>query len=128
MMMMMMMIVSRYRVVLDDFPGGQPVFSLVADFCYNMAPSVTKDNVVQVRCAAHLLQMSGSGNLADTADKFLQACTHLFPSSQSHSASSSSQTIQLPIPNKLLSNCRKFWSISEMIEPVFVKYFPVMVQ
>ena len=60
------------RVLLDDFPGGQAVFSLVADFCYNMAPTVSKENVVQVRCAAHKLKMEGSGNLADAADKFLQ--------------------------------------------------------
>ena len=57
---------------LTDFPGGQAVFSLVADFCYNMAPQVNKDNVVELRCAAQLLQMSGPGNLSDAADKFLQ--------------------------------------------------------
>ena len=63
---------------LKDFPGGQAVFSLVADFCYNMAPKVSQDNVVQLRCAAQVLQMTGPGNLAEAADKFLQVFT-LFP-------------------------------------------------
>ncbi|KAL8613109.1 hypothetical protein ACOMHN_035050 [Nucella lapillus] len=63
---------NKSRVELTDFPGGQEVFSVVADFCYNMAPKVTKDNVVQLRCAAQLLQMSGPGNLAEAADRYLQ--------------------------------------------------------
>ncbi|KAK7508503.1 hypothetical protein BaRGS_00000069 [Batillaria attramentaria] len=63
---------TKSRVELSAFPGGQEVFGVVADFCYNMAPSITKNNVVELRCAAQLLEMSGPGNLADAADKFLQ--------------------------------------------------------
>ncbi|KAK7110258.1 uncharacterized protein [Littorina saxatilis] len=63
---------TKSRVELTDFPGGQTVFAVVADFCYNMSPKVTKDNVVELRCAALRLQMEGPGNLADAADKFLQ--------------------------------------------------------
>ena len=70
--MSMLCVACRSRVELKDFPGGHAVFSLVADFCYNMPPKVSKDNVVQLRCAAELLQMSGPGNLANAADKFLQ--------------------------------------------------------
>lgn len=63
---------TKTRVELSNFPGGQDVFSTVADFCYNMAPTISKNNVVQLRSAAQLLEMSGQGNLADAADKFLQ--------------------------------------------------------
>lgn len=62
----------KCRVELSEFPGGQEVFGVVADFCYNMAPKVTKDNVVQLRCAAQYLQMSGPANLAEAADRYLQ--------------------------------------------------------
>ncbi|XP_076435271.1 uncharacterized protein LOC143275103 isoform X2 [Babylonia areolata] len=63
---------STSRVELSEFPGGQAVFSVVADFCYNMAPKVTKDNVVELRCAAQYLLMSGPGNLSEAADRYLQ--------------------------------------------------------
>lgn len=59
------------RVELSDFPGGQAVFSQVADFCYNMALDVGRHNVVQLRSAAQKLRMFGPGNLADIADKCL---------------------------------------------------------
>ncbi|CAL1540532.1 unnamed protein product [Lymnaea stagnalis] len=60
------------RVELKDFPGGNDVFVQVADFCYNMPLNITKNNVVQIRCAAEYLKMAGPGNLADVADKFLK--------------------------------------------------------
>ncbi|VDI28279.1 Hypothetical predicted protein [Mytilus galloprovincialis] len=60
------------RVELTDFPGGDEVFGLVADFCYNMKIETTKDNIVPLRCAAELLQMTGSANLIEVSDKFIQ--------------------------------------------------------
>ncbi|XP_069140220.1 uncharacterized protein [Argopecten irradians] len=60
------------RVELLDFPGGADIFSIVADFCYNMKIDMTKNNIVQIRCAAEYLQMSGAGNLIEISDKFLQ--------------------------------------------------------
>ena len=59
------------RVELKEFPGGPEAFGVVADFCYNMKVDVTKTNVVHIRCAAEVLQMTGSGNLAEVSDKFL---------------------------------------------------------
>lgn len=58
------------KVELVGFPGGPDIFSTVADFCYNMKVELTKNNIVQVRCAAEFLQMKGEGNLIDMADKF----------------------------------------------------------
>lgn len=58
------------RVELPDFPGGKETFEAVADFCYNIQIDVTKDNVVEMRCAAHFLQMTGEGNLSDLTEKF----------------------------------------------------------
>lgn len=52
------------KIVLSDFPGGPDTFQLVAAYCYNVRPDVTKRNVCQLRCAAEFLQMTGSGNLA----------------------------------------------------------------
>lgn len=60
------------RVDITDFPGGPDVFGLVADFCYNMKIEMTKNNIVQLRCAAEYLQMNGNGNLVETSEKFLQ--------------------------------------------------------
>lgn len=60
------------RVELTDFPGGDEVFGLIADFCYNMKIDTTKDNIVSLRCAAELLQMSGTANLIEVSDKFIQ--------------------------------------------------------
>lgn len=60
------------RVELTDFPGGRAVFGLVADFCYNMKIETTKENIVALRCAAELLQMSGTANLIEISDKFIQ--------------------------------------------------------
>ncbi|XP_060076936.1 uncharacterized protein LOC132556541 [Ylistrum balloti] len=59
------------RVELLDFPGGADIFGIVADFCYNMKVDMTKNNIVQIRCAAEYLQMSGTGNLIEISDKFL---------------------------------------------------------
>ncbi|XP_061171544.1 uncharacterized protein LOC133181031 [Saccostrea echinata] len=58
------------KVELVGFPGGPEIFSIVADFCYNMKIDLTKNNIVQVRCAAEFLQMKGEGNLIDMAEKF----------------------------------------------------------
>lgn len=60
------------RVELKEFPGGPEAFGVVADFCYNMKVDLTKANVVHIRCASEVLQMTGSGNLAEVSDKFLQ--------------------------------------------------------
>ncbi|XP_067657171.1 uncharacterized protein [Haliotis asinina] len=59
-------------VELTNFPGGQDIFSLVADFCYSMTYDLTKNNIVQVRCAAEYLQMNGEANLIEISEKFLQ--------------------------------------------------------
>lgn len=59
------------RVELKEFPGGPEAFAVVADFCYSMKVEITKTNVVHIRCAAEVLQMTGSGNLAEVCDKFL---------------------------------------------------------
>lgn len=58
------------KVEIADFPGGPEIFSMVADFCYNMPVSMTKNNIVQLRCAAEFLQMSGEGNLIEVTEKF----------------------------------------------------------
>jgi hypothetical protein len=58
------------KVELVGFPGGPEIFSIVADFCYNMKIDLTKNNIVQVRCASEFLQMKGEGNLIDMAGKF----------------------------------------------------------
>ena len=50
-------------VSLDDFPGGAPIFTIIADFCYNISVNITIDNVVGLRCGAKYLEMYGSGNL-----------------------------------------------------------------
>ncbi|XP_046548408.1 BTB/POZ domain-containing protein At5g48800-like [Haliotis rubra] len=60
------------KVELTNFPGGQDIFSLVADFCYSMNYDLTKNNIVQVRCAAEYLQMNGEANLIEISEKFLQ--------------------------------------------------------
>lgn len=60
------------RVELKEFPGGPEAFGVIADFCYNMKVDLTKTNVVHIRCASEVLQMTGSGNLAEVSDKFLQ--------------------------------------------------------
>ncbi|KAL4231227.1 hypothetical protein ACF0H5_008809 [Mactra antiquata] len=60
------------RVELKEFPGGPEAFAVVADFCYNMKVDLNKTNVVHIRCASEVLQMTGSGNLAEVSDKFLQ--------------------------------------------------------
>ncbi|WAR21922.1 DOT3-like protein [Mya arenaria] len=60
------------RVELKEFPGGPEAFAVVADFCYNMKVDLTKANVVHIRCASEVLQMTGAGNLAEVSDKFLQ--------------------------------------------------------
>lgn len=58
------------KVELMGFPGGPEIFSIVADFCYNMKIDLSKNNIVQVRCASEFLQMKGEGNLIDMAGKF----------------------------------------------------------
>ena len=60
------------RVELKEFPGGPEAFAVVADFCYNMKVDLTKANVVHIRCASEVLQMTGNANLAEVSDKFLQ--------------------------------------------------------
>lgn len=60
------------RVELSEFPGGDEIFGLVADFCYNMKIETTKENIVPLRCAAELLQMTGAANLIEVSDKFIQ--------------------------------------------------------
>lgn len=60
------------RVELKEFPGGPEAFAVVADFCYNMKVDLTKANVVHIRCASEVLQMTGTGNLAEVSDKYLQ--------------------------------------------------------
>ncbi|XP_059159154.1 uncharacterized protein LOC131943160 [Physella acuta] len=60
------------KIDLKDFPGGNAIFKLVADFCYNMPVKVTTTNAVEVRCAAEYLKMLGGGNLSEVADKYLK--------------------------------------------------------
>ncbi|XP_070540054.1 uncharacterized protein [Ptychodera flava] len=64
--------VDKDLVHLKDFPGGVRVFSLVADFCYNMDIQVSPRNVAQLRCAAEYLQMTSPGNLASQTEEYLQ--------------------------------------------------------
>lgn len=59
------------RVELKEFPGGPETFGVVADYCYNMTVDISKSNVISIRCAAEVLQMTGNTNLAEVADKFL---------------------------------------------------------
>lgn len=54
---------GQQLVTLDDFPGGAPIFTIIADFCYNISVNITMDNVVGLRCAASYMEMYGSGNL-----------------------------------------------------------------
>lgn len=47
------------KVVLDNFPGGQKVFAIVADYCYNKEVQIDAENVIEVLCASEYLKMSG---------------------------------------------------------------------
>ncbi|ESO89801.1 hypothetical protein LOTGIDRAFT_124742, partial [Lottia gigantea] len=89
-------------VTLENFPGGAEIFSLVADFCYNMVLPLTKSNIVQIRCAASQLEMDGHGNLADIADKFLQ---------DTITSAKMSRSIQSIVT--LLINCGKTGDLAE---------------
>ena len=62
------------KVVLDNFPGGSKVFSIVADYCYNKEVKINVDNVIEVICAAEYLKMTGGmgrGGLSVVADNVL---------------------------------------------------------
>ena len=62
------------KVVLDNFPGGSKVFSIVADYCYNKEVKINMDNVIEVICAAEYLKMTGGmgrGGLSVVADNVL---------------------------------------------------------
>ena len=50
-------------IALESFPGGIDMFTIIADYCYNISVDITVDNVVGLRCGAKYLEMYGSGNL-----------------------------------------------------------------
>ncbi|KAK6174596.1 hypothetical protein SNE40_017839 [Patella caerulea] len=89
-------------VRLNDFPGGSEMFGMIADFCYNMALPMTKNSVVQIRCAASRLEMEGPGNLGDLADKYLQ---------DTITSAKLSRSIQSIVT--LLLNCGKIGPVAE---------------
>lgn len=97
------------RVELKEFPGGPEAFGVVADFCYNMKVDLTKTNVVHIRCASEVLQMTGSGNLAEVSDKFLQDTITSAKMSRSTSAIAS-----------LLLSCMTASAVAEKAEIVSV--------
>ncbi|XP_045189123.2 uncharacterized protein LOC123546700 isoform X2 [Mercenaria mercenaria] len=95
------------RVELKEFPGGPEAFGVVADFCYNMKVDLTKTNVVHIRCASEVLQMTGSGNLAEVSEKFLQDTITSAKMSRSTSAIAS-----------LLLSCMSASAVAEKAEIV----------
>ncbi|GAA0163705.1 hypothetical protein LIER_19504 [Lithospermum erythrorhizon] len=59
---------------LNDIPGGENSFLLVAKFCYGVKINLNLTNVVSLRCAANYLQMTedyGEGNLTMQTENFL---------------------------------------------------------
>ena len=46
------------NVRLQQFPGGEKTFALIADYCYGMDININSKNVVELRCAADFLQMT----------------------------------------------------------------------
>ncbi|XP_046860350.1 root phototropism protein 2-like [Xenia sp. Carnegie-2017] len=56
---------DKNRVVLPMFPGGNKVFSLIADYCYGLKIDINTSNVVELRCAAEFLQMRPLAKDAD---------------------------------------------------------------
>ncbi|XP_044507659.1 BTB/POZ domain-containing protein At1g30440-like [Mangifera indica] len=61
-------------ISLPDIPGGSKTFELVAKFCYGVKLELTASNVVCLRCAAEVLEMTeeyGEGNLITQTETFL---------------------------------------------------------
>ena len=46
------------NVTLQQFPGGEKTFSLIADYCYGMDININSKNVVELRCASEFLQIT----------------------------------------------------------------------
>lgn len=63
---------SRHAINLENFPGGIEVFTIIADFCYNITIEITVENVVGIRCGAKYLEMWGSGNLYEKTGIFIE--------------------------------------------------------
>eukprot|EP00118_Oscarella_pearsei_P024643 m.306498 g.306498 ORF g.306498 m.306498 type:complete len:165 (+) comp41301_c0_seq1:125-619(+) len=61
-------------VVLESLPGGLEVMNLVADFCYeiDISSKIHCKNVGPLICGASYLQMVGSNNLLEQAQKKLR--------------------------------------------------------
>lgn len=61
-------------IKLDDIPGGEKAFELVAKFCYGASVDLTATNVAALRCAAEYLEMTEDleeGNLISKTEIFL---------------------------------------------------------
>lgn len=61
-------------ITLENFPGGREIFTVVADFCYNISVSITPENVLALKCAAKYLEMNGSGNLHEKTGLYIEDC------------------------------------------------------
>jgi hypothetical protein len=55
------------EVALQQFPGGEKTFSLIADYCYGLEIDITSKNVVELRCAADFLQITSLAREATSA-------------------------------------------------------------
>lgn len=61
-------------IKLDDIPGGEKSFELVAKFCYGISIDLTAMNIAAIRCAAEYLEMTEDleeGNLISKTEIFL---------------------------------------------------------
>lgn len=54
---------TQQAITLNRFPGGVEIFTVIADYCYNISVPINVDNVIGLRCGAKYLEMHGSGNL-----------------------------------------------------------------
>ncbi|CAD5122852.1 DgyrCDS11254 [Dimorphilus gyrociliatus] len=72
---------------LSNFPGGKEIFEIVSEFCYGERSSLSQENVVQTRCAAHLLEMETTGNLASFCDRVIDDLLRNAKNSRSTSVS-----------------------------------------
>lgn len=64
---------DKLTLRLEKFPGGAPIFALIADYCYNKEIVLDSNNAIHVKCAAEYLEMNsnGKGGLSMFADNII---------------------------------------------------------
>jgi hypothetical protein len=51
---------DKQELVLDEFPGGPKIFSIVADHFYNKEINIDCKNIIELRCACEYLKINGN--------------------------------------------------------------------